>query len=341
MEISPVHSDQVSLWTQAFQAARPQFEAAETAIHAAVVARLGDDGLNYHDIQHRVKEHASLAVKLSRRLPDGTPKYPGGMQDLDDVIGLRIILFLESDIGSAIGALGGAFDQLDHVDKAGEQRSRGEFGYSGQHLVLAVPARRPPPGCDDFCGQRFEVQLRTILQHAWAEFEHDIRYKGGGDVPPEVNRAFTLASGLIELADREFDTINEVVTAQKARDERETLPVTAAPTLELTAGAVRGILEHELPQNPRSRAEQYEWLVQVLRANGVVTVPQAYALFKTADWAVVARRIDYRFRPGHVRAADDVLLRRFGADYVERTHFMDDDGTRRAKLEYRLGRLGP
>ncbi|WP_312178393.1 hypothetical protein [Arthrobacter sp.] len=340
MELPSVHSGQVDLWAQAFRADRPQFEAAEAAIYAAVVARLGDDGLNYHHIQHRVKGTGSLSAKLSRLRPDGTPKYPSGMRDIDDVIGLRVILFLESDIGGAINALGGAFDQLGHVDKASEQRSRGEFGYSGQHLVLAVPARNPPPGCGLFSGQRFEVQLRTILQHAWAEFEHDIRYKGGGAVPPEVNRAFTLASGLIELADREFDTINELVTAQKARDERESVHALAAPSMELTADAVRGILEHELPQNPRSRADQYEWLVEVLRANGVVSVPQAYALFKAAEWAVVSRRIEYRFRPGHVRAADDVLLLRFGSDYVERTHLMDDDGTRRAKLEYRLGRLG-
>ena len=340
MEFPSVHSSQADLWAQAFREDRPHFEAAETAIHAAVVARLGDDGLNYHHIQHRVKGQSSLSEKLSRLLPDGTPKYPSGMQDIDDVIGLRVILFLESDIASAIGALGGAFDQLGHVDKASEQRSRGEFGYSGQHLVLAVPDRKTPPGCELFRGQRFEVQLRTILQHAWAEFEHDIRYKGGGAVPPEVNRAFTLASGLIELADREFDTINGLVTEQKARHERETLQIAAEPARGLTADAVRGILEHELPQNPRSRADQYEWLVEVLRANGVMSVPQAYALFKTAEWAVVSRRIEYRIRPGHVRAADDVLLHRFGQDYVERTQLMDDDGTRRAKLEYRLGRLG-
>lgn len=340
MELPSVHSDQVDLWAQAFRADRPHFEAAEAAIFAAVVARLGDDGLNYHHIQHRVKGQGSLSEKLGRLLPNGTPKYPSGMQDINDVIGLRVILFLESDIAGAINALSGAFDQLGYVDKASEQRSRGEFGYSGQHLILAVPHGNPPPGCEPFGGQRFEVQLRTILQHAWAEFEHDIRYKGGGAVPPEVNRAFTLASGLIELADREFDTINGLVTAQKARNEREAVQAVTASSLELTADAVRGILEHELPENPRSRADQYEWLVEVLRANGVVSVPQAYALFKTADWAIVSRRIEYRFRPGHVRAADDVLLHRFGQDYVERTHLMDEDGTRRAKLEYRLERLG-
>lgn len=55
------------------------------------------------------------------------------------------------------------------------------------------------------------MQVRTILQHAWAEFEHDIRYKGS--VPeedaPDLNRRFTLAAGLLELADREFSAIRE------------------------------------------------------------------------------------------------------------------------------------
>ena len=58
--------------------------------------------------------------------------------------------------------------------------------------------------------QSASIQLRTVLQHAWAEFEHDIRYKG--TIPPEqvpdLDR-FTLAAGLLELADREFSEIRD------------------------------------------------------------------------------------------------------------------------------------
>src|SRR4051812_13488869 len=72
--------------------------------------------------------------------------------------------------------------------------SQGRFGYASRHLQLEVD------------GRVVQVQLRTVLQHAWAEFEHDIRYKG--TVPTEhaseFDRRFTLAAGLLELADQEF-----------------------------------------------------------------------------------------------------------------------------------------
>ena len=54
------------------------------------------------------------------------------------------------------------------------------------------------------------MQIRTVLQHAWAEFEHDIRYKRSGEAPdPQIDRAFTLAAGLIELADQQFSAIRD------------------------------------------------------------------------------------------------------------------------------------
>ena len=66
------------------------------------------------------------------------------------------------------------------------------------------------------------VQIRTVLQHAWAEFEHDIRYKG--TVPeehaPELDRRFTLAAGLIELADREFSAIRDRLQMALPRGRR-------------------------------------------------------------------------------------------------------------------------
>jgi ppGpp synthetase/RelA/SpoT-type nucleotidyltranferase len=60
------------------------------------------------------------------------------------------------------------------------------------------------------------VQIRTVLQHAWAEFEHDIRYKGTipDEHAPDLDRRFTLAAGLLELADREFSTIRDRLQAE-------------------------------------------------------------------------------------------------------------------------------
>ena len=54
--------------------------------------------------------------------------------------------------------------------------------------------------------------MRTVLQHAWAEFEHDIRYKSpDGVIDPRIDRAFALAAGLIELADQQFDQVAAIL----------------------------------------------------------------------------------------------------------------------------------
>ena len=85
-------------------------------------------------------------------------------------------------------------------------------------LRQPAPARRPrrcarenQPAYELLRGRQAQVQIRTVLQHAWAEFEHDIRYKG--TIPdehvPDFDRRFTLAAGLLELADREFSTIRD------------------------------------------------------------------------------------------------------------------------------------
>ncbi len=331
----PTHDQLVDQWLEEYASSQQKKLAAANAIQDAIAARLDDDGLNYHAIEHRVKDYQSLEQKLRRCNTDGTLKYVDGLNAIDDIIGVRVITFLQLDVERAMTALRNSFEVIAHVDKTAEQREKGEFGYSGQHLVLRISGPTAPNGCRDHIGERFEVQFRTILQHAWAEFEHDIRYKSAGPVPPEVNRAFTLASGLIELADNQFSTISNVVAAEKANPEESTklLPV------ELTGEALERILEQALPNNPRSRVEQYEWLLELLATHGITTVAEASSLMADADWEGIARKIQYKFAPGHVRAADDLLLVRYGQDHIERTRGLGHDRNRAAKLSHRLRRL--
>ncbi|WP_458116619.1 GTP pyrophosphokinase [Arthrobacter sp. D2-10] len=332
---NPGHDQLVDQWLDEYAAAQHQKRAAANAIQDAIAARLDDDGLNYHAIEYRVKDHQSLEQKLRRLNSDGSPKYPAGLDAIDDVIGVRVITFLQLDVERAIRALSNSFEVIIHVDKTAEQREKGEFGYSGQHLVLRITEQAAPNGCRNHIGERFEVQFRTILQHAWAEFEHDIRYKSAGPVPPEVNRAFTLASGLIELADNQFSTISNVVAAEKANpaESKELLPI------ELTGEALERILEQALPNNPRSRVEQYEWLRELMAIHGITTVAQASDFIASADWDAVASKIQYKFAPGHVRAADDLLLVRFGEEHIEKTQALGHDRNRRGKLTHRLRRF--
>lgn len=330
------HDSVVARSLEQYSVLLPRLNAASDAIGDAIRARLRDDGLNHHTVQARVKDPGSVKEKLDRLTADGRFKYERGLEQLDDLIGVRIIMFLEPDIADVATALKGQFDCREDDDKTSSQRRNGQIGYAGRHLILEVPAGNVPVGCHTFIGERFEVQIRTVLQHAWAAFEHDIRYKGLAEANAEVDRAFTMASTLIELADAQFSAINDIV---KRRQAESTAEFAANPATELTGDILHDMLARLLPEHPRSQARQYGWLGDVLAANGVRTVADAEKLFGAADWSGVAKRMDYKFPAGHVRIADDFLLKTWGTDYIARTKSLGGDPKREAKLTYRLERM--
>jgi len=299
------------------------------------VGRLHDDGLNHHDVQFRVKTAESAAEKMVRRDANGQLKYPGGLERLDDLIGIRVILFVESDIDAVAIALTSQFTCHDDEDKTALMRKNGGIGYAGRHLTLEVPAGNPPNGCLDYVGQRFEVQIRTVLQHAWAEFEHDIRFKGSSGDNAEISRAFTMASTLIELADQQFVNISDILKRLQA--EGAVAPAGVAQRLD--AGSLQGVLARAFPNYRNSKANQYDWMVEVLAANGVSTVSEAENWFKSVDPDQVARVMGYRFSPGQVRVADDLLLQSLGESYVDATKAVGSDANREGKLRSRLRKL--
>lgn len=310
---------------------------AALAIRNTILGRLHDDGLNHHDVQFRVKTPESAAEKMTRLDDNGELKYPGGLERLDDLIGMRVILFVESDIEAVAIALSSQFTCLDDEDKTAMIRKNGGIGYAGRHLTLEVPAEKTPSGCSQHVGRRFEVQIRTVLQHAWAEFEHDIRFKGSSGDNAEISRAFTMASTLIELADQQFVNISDILKRIQSEGSTEVAP---EPRM-LDAGALQGVLTRAFPDSRSSKVNQYDWMVNVLAANGIETVSAAEDWFNAIDPREVAKVMGYRFSPGQVRIADDLLLKFFGESYVDATKEVGSDTNRETKLRSRLRRLRP
>lgn len=308
---------------------------AALAIRNTIVGRLHDDGLNHHDVQFRVKSPASASEKIARRDKAGSLKYPGGLDKLDDLIGVRVILFVESDIEAVAIALSSAFICHDDEDKTAMMRKNGGIGYAGRHLTLEVPAENPPVNCAQYSGHRFEVQIRTVLQHAWAEFEHDIRFKGSSGDNAEISRAFTMASTLIELADQQFVNIADTLKRLQAEGAIDPLP----EAQKLDAGSLQGVLTRAFPMYRSSKENQYDWMVNVLAANGIDTVSAAEDWFQSIDARQVAKLMAYRFNPGQVRIADDLLLQSLGEAYVDATKSVGSDRNREPKLRARLRRL--
>ena len=155
-------------------------------------------GLTVLAVEHRVKEERSLAGKLERK-GDGY----NTLEDITDILGCRVICFLSDEIDK----IGKKVEEKFVVDWENSSDKRtllkeNAFGYLSLHYICSLPFGDKWP--DEICGKKFEVQIRTILQHAWSAIHHDIGYKSDFGVPREINRQFARLAGLLELADDEF-----------------------------------------------------------------------------------------------------------------------------------------
>lgn len=287
---------------------------------------LVDAGVSFDRVAARIKTWRSLKAKAMQRTDSGEFRYPEPWHDIKDIIGIRITTYFSADIPVVLDALGKQFVVLKSVDKAAETRIAGGFGYGSHHVILQVT--EDSEDLIPYCGFTFEVQVRTVLQHAWAEFEHDIRYKGTDAHDPRIDRAFALAVGLIELADQQFDQIARI--QGEAPD--------AGDDVELSAETLPGVLAMLVGNRfPRSRSEYYTWLEEILAVNGITTVRELRDLLDDTDIAAVEAALKYQFVPGQVRIIDDLLLRRYGALHIERTKDMGKRANQRAhRLKKRL-----
>ncbi|XIE87301.1 GTP pyrophosphokinase family protein [Corynebacterium kroppenstedtii] len=296
---------------------------------------LGDSGITFDAVTARIKTLPSLLNKVDKKTSDGEWFIPGGFDDAYDFIGVRVTTFHSTEIPEIRRVLEQHFHIDRVVDKAAETRVAGGFGYGSLHLICRIPDIPEDSthilihDLAEYSGQVMEVQIRTVLQHAWAEFEHDIRYKGpntGSD--PRIDRAFTLAAGLIELADQQFDQIAAISNHNpRATDSSDDAPLSA----DILPGVLTVILG---PQFPRSRSEYYRYAYAMLAAHEIRDVGGLRELLST-DLAEDVRNVMHPdFPPGQVRMVDDVLLARYGRDHIKKTVSIGDHG------DTRSGRLG-
>ncbi|MBG0819593.1 TIGR04141 family sporadically distributed protein [Planomonospora sp. ID91781] len=158
------------------------------------------EGIQFHSVTSRIKSKSSVRQKLQR------PDKRRDLNDLTDMFGVRIITYFpdEVDVVAKLIEREFAVDQENSVDKR-SILDPDRFGYLSLHYVLQLkPERAALPENRSYKDIRFELQIRSILQHAWAEIEHDIGYKSSSGVPDAVRRRFSRLAGLLELADDEF-----------------------------------------------------------------------------------------------------------------------------------------
>ena len=174
---------------------------------------LGSANLRTHSVTHRVKDLSSVERKLSVK----SAAYDS-LSDITDLLGVRVITFFPDEVDLVADIIESEFsiDQENSVDKR-ELLDPDRFGYLSLHYVATLSERHLGlPEYSRFEGVTFEIQIRSILQHAWAEIEHDLGYHSAGAIPDSIRRRFSRLAGLLEIADVEFETLRN-----ESRDYRD------------------------------------------------------------------------------------------------------------------------
>jgi predicted RNase H-like nuclease/ppGpp synthetase/RelA/SpoT-type nucleotidyltranferase len=312
---APITKDPVASAVRVYAAKQPELVDVTDDFVAMVTGLLDDAGINYLSVTGRAKTVASFAGKASRRRADGRPLYADPLTEITDAVGVRIILYLQSDVAAVADLLGDQLVVLHDRDLGQETADEGRFGYASRHLLVSFDeARQPPAAYSTLDGHAASVQVRTVLQHAWAEFEHDIRYKGS--IPEEhardLDRRFTLAAGLLELADREFSAIRERI--QESMTE-QLLPSDAADP-RISAQDLATFLAGRYADAGWSRTDHYAWISGLLLELGISSLDELADLLGSVDTAAIHARMGYRQPTRAVRRLDDALLAVFGERYL-------------------------
>ena len=181
-----------------FTEVRPQYEQLCNEIARILRERMSAAHIEYCAMTCRAKAIASFAEKLSRK------HYTEPLKEVTDLAGVRLVYLYRSDRPAIEKQIEMEFDVLEKVDKLEEQEAD-EFGYGALHYLVRLGEKSA--AARYLKGMICEIQVRTVLQDAWAIIDHHLSYKQESDVPKGLQRQLNSLSGLFEIADDQFDRV--------------------------------------------------------------------------------------------------------------------------------------
>jgi putative GTP pyrophosphokinase len=198
----------ISSMVDAYKEERPLYEAYTKKIGELIKALLEEpttsENIRVHSVTTRTKEVDKFSEKVRRE-----GKEYKNFFDVTDLSGVRIICYYKDDVDKVAEIIRENF--LVHLELSIDKREildPDRFGYLSLHYVVELSQERVKlKEYERFKNLLCEVQIRTILQHSWAEIEHDLGYKSHIEVPRDIRRRFCRLAGLLELGDDEFYAI--------------------------------------------------------------------------------------------------------------------------------------
>jgi len=249
----------------------PLHNALTKTVVSILAGLAANNSIDVLSITGRTKSREGVLEKVKRKA------YRNPMKELTDLSGIRVITFFESQVDEIAKIVESTFsidgkNSLNKSDLLGIDR----LGYRSVHFVCDLgKSRTKLSEYASFKGLRFEIQIRTVLQHAWAELAHDRNYKFSGVLPAEIQRELNLYAGMIEIADKGFDElstkIDDYIRELKTRAE------SGEPDIELNSLSLAEFIQEKSDRfsfdiRPNKDDSLSKRIVKELRAFGISTI---------------------------------------------------------------------
>lgn len=195
--------------TQQFKDLTTKYEKLGLNLTQALELLLKEMNIPYLSISYRIKESDSFIGKIERK------NYLKPFEEIEDICGVRIICYYQSDVEKIKNVI---FKELDVIDDENKEENLefDQFGYRSMHFIVKIKKNwLNTPNYRGLENLKAELQIRTILMHAWAEIEHKLAYKSKSQIPKEFRRKLSRISAKLEESDEQFEDIKNLIEQNK------------------------------------------------------------------------------------------------------------------------------
>jgi putative GTP pyrophosphokinase len=195
----------IDISIQQFTARRHEYLRFTSKLEILIRDLLAAEKIDFHLLESRTKEVPSFRDKIAKT----SKTYRDPLSEVTDLCGLRVIAYYQDQV-DAIGKLIAAEFLVDDENSLVHSASGAEFGYKSSHFVVRLKQDRAAlREWSELDSLTAEIQVRTVLQHAWAAISHKLQYKREEDVPQLLKRKLFRLSALFEIADDEFVSLRD------------------------------------------------------------------------------------------------------------------------------------
>jgi putative GTP pyrophosphokinase len=183
---------------QAYEELIPRYQQLVDEVKFALDNRIKASGLKVVSVHGRVKTLNSLRSKIERK------DYEDPLADIHDLAGVRVVCQFTPDLDVVDKLIRELFEVHEVVDKSGSL-GFDKMGYQGAHYIVTLGPNHRGARYNELAELKSEIQVRTILQDAWAQISHSLDYKSAVSVPERERRELYNVSSLLEVSQNIFD----------------------------------------------------------------------------------------------------------------------------------------